>query len=70
MHKFLVALIATALLGAPAYAQSRGKGSKRSESSQKTDDKKKADAAAEKAYKDALHSIPDKKISDPWTNMR
>jgi hypothetical protein len=24
----------------------------------------------EKAYKDALRSISNKKISDPWTNMR
>jgi hypothetical protein len=70
MHKFIVALAAAALLAAPAYAQSRGKGSKRTENSQQTEDKKKKDAAAEKAYKAALYSIPEKKISDPWTNMR
>jgi len=70
MRKFIVALTATALLAAPAYAQSRGKGSKRPEPSQQTEDKKKKDAAAEKAYKDALRAIPDNKISDPWTNMR
>lgn len=70
MHKFIIALTAAALLAAPAYAQSRGKGPKRTENSQQTEDKKKKDAAAEKAYKDALHSIPDKKISDPWTNVR
>jgi hypothetical protein len=70
MHKFLVALTAAALLTAPAYAQSRGKGSRRSESNQQTEDKKKRDAAAEKAYKDALRRIPDQKVSDPWTHMR
>ena len=70
MHKFIVALITAALLVAPAHAQSRGKGSKRSETNQQTEDKKKRDAEAEKAYKNALKSIPDKKISDPWTNMR
>jgi hypothetical protein len=70
MHKFIVALTAAALLVAPAYAQSRAKGSKRSETSQQTQDKKQRDAEAEKAYKDALRSIPDKKVSDPWTSMR
>ena len=70
MHKILVAMIATALLAGPAYAQSKGKGSKRSETNQQTEDKKKRDAEGEKAYKDALRSIPDKKIADPWTNMR
>jgi ABC-type glutathione transport system ATPase component len=28
------------------------------------------DAAAEKAYKDALHGIPEQKVSDPWAKMR
>jgi hypothetical protein len=31
---------------------------------------KKRDAAAEKAYKDALKRIPEQKISDPWGTMR
>jgi|HubBroStandDraft_6_1064221.scaffolds.fasta_scaffold988451_1 hypothetical protein len=70
LRKFLIALITTVLLAAPAYAQSRGKGSKHPEAGQQTEDKKKKDTAAEKAYKDALRSIPNKKISDPWTNMR
>ena len=68
--KFLITLITVVLLAAPAYAQSRGKGSKRPEAGQQTEDKKKRDTAADKAYKDALRSIPNKKISDPWTNMR
>jgi phage head maturation protease len=70
MRKFIVTLAAITLLTAPAYAQSRGKGSKRSDSSQQTEDQKKKNAAAEKAYKDALHRIPEQKISDPWGNMR
>jgi hypothetical protein len=70
MRKFIVALAAVALLTAPAYAQSRGKGSKRSDSGQQTEDQKKKNAAAEKAYKDALHTIPEQKISDPWAKLR
>jgi hypothetical protein len=58
------------MLISPAYAQSRGKGSKRPDSSQQTVDKKKKDAAVEKAYRDALRSIPDQKPPDPWANMR
>ena len=64
---------AIALLISPAYAQSRGKGgSKRPYNSQQTEDKnkKKKETAAEKAYKDALRSIPDQKVSDPWAKMR
>src|SRR6202163_3994982 len=38
MREFIVALAAIAVLTAPAYAQSRGKGSKRSDSSQQTED--------------------------------
>ena len=70
MKKFILVLAAAALMVAPAHAQSRGIGSKRPETSQQTDDKKKKDTEAEKAYKAALRSIPDKKISDPWSNMR
>ena len=70
MQKLIVVMAAIALLTAPAHAQSRGKGSKRSDNSQQTEDKKKKNAAAEKAYKDALHSIPEQKISDPWAKMR
>jgi hypothetical protein len=70
MRKLIVALAAIAVLTAPTHAQSRGKGSKRSEGSQQTEEQKKKNAAAEKAYKDALHRIPEQKISDPWANMR
>jgi phage head maturation protease len=70
MRKLIVALVGIAVLIAPAYAQSRGKGSKQSENSQQTDDKKQKKAATEKAYKDALHSIPEQKSSDPWASMR
>jgi hypothetical protein len=70
MRKLLIALAAMALLTVPADAQSRGKGSKRTESSQQSDEQKKKNAAAEKAYKDALRRIPDQKVADPWSSMR
>ena len=70
MRKLVVMLAAIAVLGAPAYAQSRGKGSKHSDSSEQTDDQKQKKAAAEKAYKDALRTIPEQKNSDPWAKMR
>lgn len=70
MFKLMVVLAAIAVLAAPAQAQARGKGSKRPENAQQTDEKKKKDAAAEKAYKDALHSIPEQKTSDPWAKVR
>ena len=69
MQKFIAVLAAISLLTAPAYAQSRGKGSKR-DSGQQTEEQKQKNAAAEKAYKDALRRIPEQKISDPWANMR
>ena len=70
MRKLIVALATIAVLTAPGPAQSRGKGTKPSDNSQQTEDKKKKDAAAEKAYKDALRSIPEQKNSDPWAKMR
>jgi hypothetical protein len=70
MRKLMVVLAAIAVLTAPVYAQGRGKGSKRPENSQQSEDKKKKEAAAEKAYKDALHAIPEQKVSDPWAKMR
>jgi phage head maturation protease len=70
MRKLIGVLAAFTVLTAPAYAQARGKGSKRPENTQQSEDKKKKDAAAEKAYKDALHRIPEQKVSDPWAKMR
>ncbi len=74
MRKLIVALATLAVLSLPlslpAHAQSRGKGSKRPEAAQQSEDKKKKNAAAEKAYKDALHSIPEQKVSDPWAKLR
>lgn len=71
MRRVIAGLAAIVRLISPAYAQSRGKGgSKRPDSSQQTEDKKKKEAAADKAYKDALRSIPDQKVSDPWAKMR
>jgi hypothetical protein len=70
MHRVIVGLAAIVLLISPAYAQSRGKGGSKSPDSSKTEDKKKKEAAADKAYKDALRSIPDQKVSDPWAKIR
>ena len=70
MRKFIITLAAIAVLIAPAHSQNREKGSKRSENSEQTEDKKKKEAEVEKAYKDALKSIPEQKISDPWAKMR
>jgi hypothetical protein len=71
MRGVIAGLAAIVLLISPAFAQSRGKGgSKRPDNSQQTEEKKKKDAAAEKAYKDALRSIPDQKPSDPWAKLR
>jgi phage head maturation protease len=70
MQKLIVALATIAVLTVPAHSQSRGKGSKRSQPTQQNEDKKKKDAIAEQAYKDALRSVPEQKISDPWAKMR
>jgi hypothetical protein len=50
-------------------AAGRG-GSKSPDGSQQTEDKKKKEAAADKAYKDALRRIPDQKVADPWAKLR
>jgi hypothetical protein len=41
-----------------------------SDSGQQNEDATKRNAVAEKAHKPALDKIPDKKISDPWANLR
>ena len=68
MRIFVIALAAIALLTAPVHA--RGKGSKNSEATQQTEAQKKKNVEAEKAYKDALRSIPEQKVSDPWAKVR
>jgi hypothetical protein len=69
-RRLLVALAALALLAAPAYSQMKGKGGKRSAADpQAALEKKKKDAAAEKAYKAAIDRMPDKPY-DPWRSMR
>jgi hypothetical protein len=74
MRTVVVALTTIALLTAPAYAQGRGKGGKHSGSSDQTsDEQKKKNADADKAYKSAIQSIPDKKSDksdDPWQKVR
>jgi hypothetical protein len=64
-------LASIAMPTAPAYAQMRGKGGgKHPAAEQQSAEQKRKAAEAEKAYKDALGKIPDKKQSDPWGNMR
>ena len=70
MRGVIAGFAAIVLLISPAYPQSRGRGSKHGDNTQQTEDKKKKEAAAEKAYKDALRSIPEQKASDPWAKMR
>ena len=73
MRKLVVVLAAIAVLGTPAHAQSRVTGSRHTDNSPQTDDRKQKKAAAEKAYKaykDALRTIPEQKNSDPWAKMR
>jgi len=65
-----MAVIAIGLLTVTAHAQGIGKGKRHQQDTQKTEDKtkKKAD---EKAYEDALKSIPaSNEKSDPWKSMR
>ncbi len=54
------------LMAPPAQAQGRGH---RAPSSSSSSAGAKTNKADEKAYKDALKSIPEKKV-DPWGNMR
>jgi hypothetical protein len=70
MRKLMVLLAAITVVTTSVDAEARGKGSKSPENSQQAEDKKKRDAAAEKAYKDALRGIPEQKISDPWAKVR
>jgi hypothetical protein len=70
MRRVAAAFLALLIVGAPAYAQGRSKGTKQGDNSQQTEDKKKKEAEAEKAYKDALRSIPEQKLTDPWAKMR
>jgi hypothetical protein len=70
MRAFVVAL-AIALISVPAHAQgfSKGPGHKKQSTSQLTEAQKKERAEAEKAYKKAINSLPDKPY-DPWQNVR
>jgi hypothetical protein len=71
MKKWVAALAAIAILTAPAYAQGRGKGGRRAGGSdQQTEEQKKKNAEADKAYKAALDRIPNRATADPWGGMR
>jgi phage head maturation protease len=69
MRTLVIALASITLLTAPAYAQTRGKGSRHAGSEQQSAEKKKATAESAKAYSAALDSLPDRKY-DPWRDMR
>jgi hypothetical protein len=58
-----------AVLAPPAQAQHVGR-SKKSAATQQTAEQKKKAEEAEKNYKAALDSIPDKKPADPWGGVR
>jgi hypothetical protein len=73
MRTVVVALTTIALLTAPAYSQGRGKGGKHAASDQQSEEQKKKNAEADKAYKSALDRIPDKgdkSHDDPWQKVR
>ena len=70
MHRVIAGLAAIVLLISPAYAQSRGKGSKRPDNSQQTGEKKSQEAAADKAYKDALRRQRDELASRCGAKLR
>jgi hypothetical protein len=63
----IAVLCLVAAVMAPS-AQAQGKG-RRGQSSAASSAGAKTNKADEKAYKDALKSIPEKKV-DPWGNMR
>jgi len=75
MCRLIVTLAAIALLISPAYAQglpvTQRMGTSSNEPSAPDKQKEmKERAAAAKAYKKALHSVPEQKPSDPWAKMR
>jgi hypothetical protein len=71
MKTVVIALAMIAVFAAPAYSQGRGKGGRHATATdQQTEAQKKKASATEKDYKAALDKIPDKKISDPWGNVR
>jgi len=68
--RVLSAVVAAALLMAPAYAQLPNI-NLMPEVKSKTPEEKEQDAASQKAYKDSLSKIPDAKTSsDPWGAVR
>jgi hypothetical protein len=65
---FLMGALIVAVMAPPAQAQGMGKGHKR-QSSPEASTAAKPNKADERAYRDALKTIPEKKV-DPWGNMR
>ena len=66
--RVLSAAAMIALLAGPAFAQSKTPGPPPPPA--KTRQEIEADRAAEKAYQNSLHSIPDQGPTDPWGNVR
>ena len=69
MRVCVLAIATIALLTTAAHSEGRGKGGRNAQPAQQTEEQKKKAAAEEKAYRDALDKIPDKKF-DPWSTMR
>ncbi len=71
MRVVLIAMLITAL-PAPAFAQKTGLGQSKQTiaAPEIVEDQKKRKAAQDKAYKDALDQIPDRKPADPWGKVR
>lgn len=69
--RILLVAVMIGLVAAPALAQgSRGK-EQSEEQKQKEAEKRRKAHAAEKKYKGALDTIPEKKkVVDPWSNVR
>jgi hypothetical protein len=66
-----IAFLAFSILAQAVHAQGMGMGGGRGKRQAQTQDSKhdKPAKADERAYRDALKSIPEKKV-DPWGNMR
>jgi hypothetical protein len=68
----IIALLTGPLLAGPAHAQDEDNHIPRygEEDKEKTDQQKRSEKAAEKAYRGSLGNIPDKGPVDPWGSAR
>jgi hypothetical protein len=68
----IIALLTGPLLARPAHAQDEDNHIPRygEEDKEKTDQQKRSEKAADKAYRSSLGNIPDKGPVDPWSSAR